>query len=101
MNWAGYLPVKKAYDWDPRSLVSDLDSEQIIGLEAPLWSETLEEFDDIAFMAFPRILGYAEIGWTDVSLRKWVDFSKRLSLHGRLLRDLGVKYYPATEIDWK
>ena len=101
LNWAGYLSVKKAYEWDPRSLVPDLDSEQIIGLEAPLWSETLENFDDIAFMAFPRILGHAEIGWTDVSLRKWVDFSKRLSLHGRLLRDLGVKYYPATEIDWK
>ena len=30
LNWAGYLPVKKAYDWDPRSLVSDLDSEQIL-----------------------------------------------------------------------
>jgi len=101
LNWAGYLSVKKAYEWDPRSLVPDLDSEQIIGLEAPLWSETLENFDDIAFMAFPRILGHAEIGWTDVSLRKWVDFSKRLSLHGRLLSDLGVKYYPATEIDWK
>ena len=22
LNWAGYLPVKKAYEWDPRSLVS-------------------------------------------------------------------------------
>ncbi len=101
LNWAGYLPVKKAYEWDPRSLVPDLDSEQIIGLEAPLWSETLEEFDDIAFMAFPRILGYAEIGWTDVSQRKWRDFSHRLSSHGQILEALEVKYYPSTEIDWK
>ena len=101
LNWAGYLPVKKAYDWDPRSLVSDLDSEQIIGLEAPLWSETLEEFDDIAFMAFPRILGYAEIGWTDVSKRNWRDFSHRLSSHGQILDALEVKYYPSKEIDWK
>ena len=101
LNWAGYLPLKKAYEWDPRSLVPDLDSKQIIGLEAPLWSETLEEFDDIAFMAFPRILGYAEIGWTDVSKRKWRDFSHRLSSHGRILEGLGVKYYPSTEIDWK
>ncbi|MEC7125273.1 MAG: family 20 glycosylhydrolase [Bacteroidota bacterium] len=101
LNWAGYLPVKKAYEWDPRSLVPDLDSKQIIGLEAPLWSETLEEFDDIAFMAFPRILGYAEIGWTDVSKRKWRNFSHRLSSHGRILEGLGVKYYPSTEIDWK
>ena len=101
LNWAGYLPVKKAYEWDPLTLVPDLDSEQIIGLEAPLWSETLENFDDIAFMAFPRILGHAEIGWTDVNLRNWKDFSSRLSYHGPLLRALGVKYYPAAEIDWK
>ena len=82
-------------------MVPDLDSEQIIGLEAPLWSETLENFDDIAFMAFPRILGHAEIGWTDVNMRKWNDFSSRLSHHGPLLRALGVKYYAAAEIDWK
>ena len=101
LNWAGYLPVKKAYDWDPRTLVPDLDTAQIIGLEAPLWSETLENFDDIALMAFPRIIGHAEIGWTDVGLRKWEDFSQRLSSHGRLLEALEVKYYQASEIDWK
>lgn len=101
LNWAGYLPVKKAYDWDPRTLVPDLDADQIIGLEAPLWSETLEDFDDIAHMAFPRIIGHAEIGWTDVGLRKWEDYAKRLSFHGPLLEDLQVKYYATTEIDWK
>jgi hexosaminidase len=99
--WAGYLPVKKAYDWDPKTLVPDLDTEQILGLEAPLWSETIEDFDDIAAMAFPRIIGHAEIGWTDATLRKWEDYAQRLSFHGPLLEALGVKYYPADEINWK
>jgi len=101
LNWAGYLPFKKAYELESSSLVPDLDSEQIIGLVAPLWSETLEESDDIAFMAFPRILGYTEIGWTDVSQRKWRDFSLRLPPHVQILEALEVKYYPSTEIDWK
>lgn len=101
LSWAGYLPIKKAYDWDPRTLVPDLDPEQIIGLEAPLWSETLKDFDDIAYMAFPRLLGHAEIGWTDASIRQWEDYAYRLSFHGPLLENLDVKYYPAEEIDWK
>jgi len=101
LHWAGYLPVKKAYDWDPRSLVPDLDADQIIGLEAPLWTETIEDFDDLALMAFPRIIGHAEIGWTPKKRRNWEDYSQRLSYHGSLLDHLEVKYYGAEEIYWK
>jgi len=99
--WAGYLPVKKAYDWDPNTLVPKLDPDQIVGLEAPLWSETLDNFDDIAYMAFPRIIGHAEIGWTEARKRQWDEYAHRLSFHGKLLEALDVKYYRAKEIDWK
>jgi len=82
-------------------LVPDLDADQIIGLEAPLWTETIEDFDDLALMAFPRIIGHAEIGWTPKKRRNWEDYSQRLSYHGSLLDHLEVKYYGAEEIDWK
>ena len=101
LSWAGYLPIKKAYNWDPRTLVPNLDAQQIIGLEAPLWSETIEDFDDITYMAFPRIIGHAEIGWTNSSQRKGEEYASRLSFHGPLLDILQVKYYAAAEIDWK
>ena len=101
LSWAGYLPIKKAYNWDPRTLVPNLDAQQIIGLEAPLWTETIEDFDDITYMAFPRIIGYAEIGWTNSNQRKWDEYAFRLSFHGPLLDILQVKYYAAAEIDWK
>ena len=52
-------------------------------------------------MAFPRIIGDAEIGWTNAIQRDWKDYSNRLSFHGPLLEALKVKYYPADEIDWK
>lgn len=101
LSWAGYLPLKKAYDWDPKTLVSGLDPEQIVGLEAPLWTETIESFDDIAAMAFPRLLGHAEIGWTSLDLRNWKDYADRLSYHGKFLLSKGVKYHPAPSISWK
>ena len=27
LTWAGYLPIKKAYEWDPRNLVKNFDSK--------------------------------------------------------------------------
>jgi hexosaminidase len=33
----------------------------VIGVEACLWSETLETFEDIEYMAFPRLVGVAAV----------------------------------------
>ena len=61
--WAGYLDVQTAYDWDPATQVDGLPESDILGVEAALWSETLQTMDDVEYMAFPRLPGYAEIGW--------------------------------------
>lgn len=60
LTWAGTIPVTKAYNWEPMSL---LDTNQVLGIESPLWSETITTIRDIEFMAFPRIIGHAELGW--------------------------------------
>ena len=101
LKWAGYISVQKGYEWDPAELVPELDPTRIIGIEAPLWSETLEDFDDIAQMAFPRLLGYSEIGWTKSEKRNWENYSSRLSYHSAILDSLDVRYYPSSEVNWK
>ena len=101
LKWAGYISVQKAYEWDPAGLVHELDPARIIGIEAPIWSETLENFDDIAQMAFPRLLGYSEIGWTKSEKRNWENYSLRLSYHSSTLDSLDVKFYPSSEVNWK
>merc|ERR1712070_709872 len=62
LHWAGYVNLKKGYNWVPENLVDGILKEDIIGIEAPLWSETITNSDDLEFMAFPRLPGYAEIG---------------------------------------
>ena len=101
LKWAGYISVQKGYEWDPAELVPELDPARIIGVEAPIWSETLENFDDIAQMAFPRLLGYSEIGWTKSEKRNWENYSLRLSYHSSTLDSLDVKFYPTSEVNWK
>jgi hexosaminidase len=77
-----------------------INESNILGVEAPLWSETLITLNDIEYMAFPRILGYAEMGWSPQSDRDWNTYKFRLAAQGPRLDALGVNYYKSPEIVW-
>jgi hexosaminidase len=81
-------------------LVNGVTDEYILGVEAPLWSETLKSLDDLEYMAFPRILGFAEMGWTPQSLRNWYEYRLRLGAQGPRMEALGINFYNTPEIDW-
>ena len=68
LDWAGLVEVRRAYDWDPAHLITGVPEEAVAGVEAPLWTETLRHAD-IDFMAFPRLPGIAEIGWSPATAR--------------------------------
>ena len=100
-NWAGYVSVKTAYNWDPLDFVDVSNANNIVGVEAPLWTETIKTLSDIEYMAFPRILCAAEIGWSPKSRKNWSDFAARLSLQNSIWNFMGVNYYKSKEINWK
>lgn len=100
-NWAGYVSVKTAYDWDPLDFVDDSNANNIVGVEAPLWTETIKTLSDIEYMVFPRILCAAEIGWSPKSRKNWNDFAARLSNQSSIWNVMGINYYKSTQINWK
>jgi hexosaminidase len=100
LEWAGTINLEKGYSWDPAALISGITEKDILGVEAPLWSETLNSMEDIEYMAFPRLPGLAEIGWTPQSLRDWNEYKNRLATHGPRLEALGVNFYRSPEITW-
>ena len=100
-NWAGYIEVKDAYDWDPATQVAGVSEGDIMGLEAPLWTETIQSMADIEQMAFPRLLVFAEIGWSSVASRNWDEYRARLGAHGPRLTALGVHFYRSPQVPWK
>jgi len=63
LGWAGHVNVQDSYSWDPVNIVDGLSESDILGVEAPLWTETIRTMDDLEYMAFPRLLSIAEIGW--------------------------------------
>ena len=101
LTWAGFTSVRDAYAWDPATQVPGVREHDILGVEAPLWSETIATRADLDSLAFPRLLGHAEIGWSPAEARTWRRYRSRLAAHGPRLRALGVAYYPSPEVPWR
>jgi hexosaminidase len=100
LSWAGYIEVDSAYLWDPSKMVKGLTREDILGIEAPLWTETITNLDELTFMVFPRLPGYAEIGWTAADRRDWQDYKKRLAVHGKRMEAMGIHFYRSSLVNW-
>ncbi|MFC1997404.1 beta-N-acetylhexosaminidase [Chloroflexota bacterium] len=100
LTWASITNTEKAYDWDPLTEVEGLVESAILGVEAPLWSETLVTMSDVEFMAFPRVIGIAEIGWSKTEGRGWDEYRERLATHGNRLTAKGVTYYRDPGVPW-
>jgi hexosaminidase len=100
LSWAGLTSVEDSYDWDPATWADGVPESAVLGLEAPLWSETLEDIDDVEFMAFPRMAGIAERGWS-TSGRTWDEYKHRLGAQGPRWDAQSVNYYRAPEVPWQ
>ncbi len=101
LYWAGFIEVMDGYNWDPSTQVIGISENNIIGLEAPLWSETLLTLDDIEYMAFPRLAGYSEIGWSPSTGRNWDEYKERLSEHGIRWTEMDLNFYHSPQVPWK
>ena len=100
LHWAAYIEVDSAYIWNPATLVNGIGFENIAGVEAPLWSETLTKMDDIEYMMFPRFPGYAEIAWSPVKGRGWDEYKVRLGKHGSRMKAMGIDFYKSAKVPW-
>jgi hexosaminidase len=100
LHWAAYIEVDSAYIWDPAKYIPGVTKENIIGVEAALWSETLTNMDQIEYMVFPRLPGYAEIGWTAPSERKWDEYKLRLGKQGERFKAMDIDFYPSKLVPW-
>ncbi|MDR3574508.1 MAG: beta-N-acetylhexosaminidase [Anaerolineaceae bacterium] len=100
LKWAGFIDVPDAYNWDPAEQEAGVAESSILGVEAPLWSETLRTMQDIEYMAFPRLPALAEIGWSAKAARNWHDFAIRLGTQSPRWEALGVNFYRSAQVEW-
>lgn len=89
----GKVPI----GWDPTNYAP---KKFILGIEAPLWSETLRNQEDMDYMIYLRVLGYAEIGWTPKEGRNTGEYIQRMKENAKRLELQGVNYYKDPSL-WK
>ncbi|GAB2845260.1 beta-N-acetylhexosaminidase [Streptomyces deserti] len=100
LSWAGYVEVRRSYDWDPGDYLAGAPAAAIRGVEAPLWTETIETSAHIDHMAFPRLPGVAELGWSPAATHDWEDYRLRLAAQGPRWDALGIGYYRSPQVPW-
>jgi hexosaminidase len=100
LHWAGYIEVDTAYIWDPATLVPGIERENILGVEAALWTETITNREEMEYMVFPRLPGIAEIGWTPTEQRSWDEYKFRLAKHGEKFKAMGINFYQSKLVPW-
>jgi hexosaminidase len=93
--------VRDAYDWDPATLFAGVPETAIVGVEAPLWSETLVDIRDFEFMAFPRLAAVAEVAWSPAAARGWEEFRVRLGAQAPRWSALGINFYRSPQVPWQ
>ncbi|MFJ9413946.1 beta-N-acetylhexosaminidase [Streptomyces sp. NPDC101227] len=100
LHWAGYVSVQRSYEWDPGTYLNGAPEDSVLGVEAPLWSETLSTSAHIEYMAFPRLPGIAELGWSPANTHDWPSYRERLAAQGPRWDALGINYYRSPEVPW-
>jgi hexosaminidase len=104
LDWAkGPTSLEEAYAWDPAAILPGLRESDILGVEAPVWTETIAAAADLEFMVFPRIAAIAEIAWSPSVIAggsRAADFTERLAALGTHLDALGVAYHRVGGVPW-
>ncbi|WP_460802627.1 family 20 glycosylhydrolase [Microbacterium sp. GXF6406] len=104
LTWAAVGDFPLYYDWDPAEVITDngvkLDDDQLLGVEGPMWAETIRGREQAEFLSFPRAFAHAEIGWTPQEQRNGADFAQRMADVGERLLIGGANFYDGVHATW-
>nr|WP_235215722.1 beta-N-acetylhexosaminidase [Phaeacidiphilus oryzae] len=73
----------------------------VMGAQANIWTEFMDDPRSVDYHAFPRLAAFAEVAWSrklpaepESRDAAWADFERRMAVHYRRLDALGVEYRP-------
>jgi len=100
LDWAAFIELRNAYDWDPVTQYKGVNASDVLGVEAPLWSETVQNITAAEYLIMPRLPAIAEVGWSPTSTHDWESFRTRIAAHAPRWRLLGINYYATPQVSW-
>lgn len=97
-TWMDYNELQHAADWSPETIIPGIPSEQIAGVEATIWTETIRTFDELTYMVLPRLAVAAEMGQHGAI--NWPDFASRIPELGRQWSEQGIEFHRSPGVSW-
>jgi hexosaminidase len=93
-------PLSRIYDHEPvLKGLSEIEEENILGVEAPLWTEFVPNRARLDYQTFPRLLALAETGWTDRENKDLASFMARLAQFEKRLDIHRIKYARGRDVE--
>ncbi|MFD1094536.1 beta-N-acetylhexosaminidase [Salegentibacter chungangensis] len=94
-NWCQErgVSLKDAYNFEN-------ENPNVIGVEAPVWTELVTSDDIADNRLWPRTIAAAEVGWTVSEAKDFNAFLQRLGQHGQRLDNLDINYFRSPSVEW-
>lgn len=95
----GYVrTLEDVYRFEPvPPELTGAEAAHVIGVQANVWTEVLENQDRVDYQLYPRLAALAEVAWSPLPAseeRDFAGFDARMETHFRRLDALGVAYRP-------
>lgn len=97
----GMHPLRNVYEFNPLIVPEGFatGAENIIGVEAPLWTEYVLTEEKATKMTFPRLLAVAETGWTFAQNKNLKAFKQKLPIFNAILAQKQIAYTSVKKSD--
>jgi hexosaminidase len=88
-----FTSLKSAYRYEPIPKKLNVDyHDNVLGIEAPMWTEWVRNVRELDWQTFPRLIAFAETGWSPREHKNYKIFKLRLENLLNRLNILGVYY---------
>lgn len=75
----GYTTIQKVYGYEPiPKELSAEDEKYVLGAQANVWTEYMNNVPKVEYMIFPRMSALSEVLWSPKAQRNWSNFDKKL-----------------------
>jgi hexosaminidase len=88
----GYLPLDSVYRYDPSQGLDAAKRKHVLGAQANLWTEYIQDEAQVEYMLVPRLCAMAEVLWSPKEKKNYTDFIQRMDRNYQRLDQKHIQY---------
>jgi hexosaminidase len=101
LEFYGAASIEHGISWDPVESLPGIDTaDQVAGIEAAIWCESIVTAEDLELMLLPRLPGAAEKAWSHQTPTDWPTYATRLAQQSPTWRNRTWTWLKSTEVNW-